>query len=51
MHMVINGVTTLLTVLYPLAVYFGVNYFEPWKIAGMLMVWLLIKRATRFVLK
>lgn len=33
----------MLTVLYPLAVYFGINYFEPWKIAGILLVFLIIK--------
>ena len=48
MRLVINRVTALLTVLYPLAVYFGVNYFEPWKLAAILMILLLIKLATRY---
>ena len=34
--------------LYPLAVYFGINYFEPRKIAGILIVLLLIKLATSY---
>ena len=45
MRIFVNGVTALLTVLYPLVVYFGINYFEPWKIAAILMVLLLIKLA------
>ena len=45
MRIFINGVTAMLTVLYPLAVYFGINYFEPWKLAGILMVLLFIKLA------
>lgn len=38
----------MLTVLYPLAVYFGIKYFEPWKIAGILIVFLMIKLATSY---
>ena len=34
--------------LYPLAVYFGSHYFEPWKLAGLLMVLLLVKLATHY---
>lgn len=45
MRILINGVTAMLTLLYPLAVYFGIHYFEPWKLAGILMVLLLIKLA------
>ena len=48
MRIFINGATAILTLLYPLAVYFGMNYFEPWKIAGILMVLLLIKLATSY---
>ena len=38
----------MLTVLYPLAVYFGINYLEPWKLAGILMVLLVIKLAISY---
>jgi uncharacterized membrane protein len=48
MRHLINSVTGLLTVLYPLAVYFGINHFEPRKIAGILIVLLLIKLATSY---
>jgi uncharacterized membrane protein len=48
MRIFINGVTGLLTVFYPFAVYFGINYFEPWKIAGILIVLLLIKLAISY---
>lgn len=48
MRIFINGVTATITVLYPLLVYFGINYFEPWKIAGILIVLLLIKLATSY---
>jgi uncharacterized membrane protein len=48
MRIVINGFTGLLTLLYPWAVHFGINYVEPWKIAGILIVLLLIKLATSY---
>ena len=48
MRLFINGVTAMLTLFYPIAVYFGVNYLEPWKIAGILIVLLLIKLATGY---
>ena len=48
MRIFISGVTGLLTLLYPWAVYFGINYFEPWKIAGILIVLLLIKLVTSY---
>lgn len=38
----------MVTMLYPLAVYFGSNYFEPWKIAVGLIVLLIIKLATTY---
>ncbi len=38
----------MVTALYPLAVYFGSNYFEPWKIAAVLIVLLIIKLATAY---
>jgi uncharacterized membrane protein len=48
MRLFINGVTAMLTLFYPLAVYFGINHFEPWKIAVILMVLLLIKLAASY---
>ena len=48
MRIFIVGVTAMLSVLYPFAVYFGSNYFEPWKIAGILIVLLIIKLATSY---
>ena len=48
MRLFISGITALLTVLYPLAVYFGIHYFEPWKLSGILMVLLLIKLAAGY---
>ena len=48
MRIFINGITGLLAVFYPLAVYFGINYFEPWKIAGILIVLLVIKLAISY---
>ena len=48
MRIILNGVTAMLTMLYPLAVYFGINYFEPWKIAGILIALLLIKLVTSY---
>lgn len=38
----------MLTLLYPMAVYFASNYFEPWKIAGILIMVLLVKLATGY---
>ncbi|WP_019867176.1 COG4648 family protein [Methylovulum miyakonense] len=43
MHMMINGLIGLLTMLYPFAVYFGTQYLEPWKIAAVLFVLLGIR--------
>jgi uncharacterized membrane protein len=48
MRILINCMTALVTVLYPLAVYFGSNYLEAWKIAGGLIVLLIIKLATTY---
>jgi uncharacterized membrane protein len=48
MRLFISRVTGLLTVLFPLAVYFGINYFEPWKLAGMLIVLLVFKLAVSY---
>jgi uncharacterized membrane protein len=33
----------VLTILYPFAVFFGIRHFEPWKIAGLLIVLLALK--------
>jgi uncharacterized membrane protein len=48
MRILINVVTVIFTVFYPLALYFGTNYFEPWKIAGILIVLLVIKLVTSY---
>ena len=48
MRIFINGITAILVVLYPLAVYFGANHFQPWKIAAILMVLLGIRLATSY---
>jgi uncharacterized membrane protein len=37
MKLFLNGVIGLLTLLYPFAVYFGIKYFEPWKLACLLV--------------
>ncbi|MGJ0486094.1 MAG: hypothetical protein ACR65R_16390 [Methylomicrobium sp.] len=36
----------LLTVAYPFAVYFGIRYFEPWKIAAVLIVAITLRQAS-----
>lgn len=38
MRIMINSVIGLLTMFYPFAVYFGTQYLEPWKIAGILVM-------------
>ncbi|MDD5578979.1 MAG: hypothetical protein PHY16_06825 [Methylobacter sp.] len=48
MRIFINGVTGLLTLLYPLAVYFGINYLEPRQIAAMLIILLLIRLSASY---
>jgi len=48
MRFFINGLIAVLTTLYPLVVYLGINYFEPWKIAGVLIVLLILKLATSY---
>ncbi|MEQ1530447.1 MAG: hypothetical protein ABL925_14120 [Methylococcales bacterium] len=45
MRVLVNSVIGLATLLYPLAVYFGSRYFEPWKIAAILIVLLLVRLA------
>jgi uncharacterized membrane protein len=48
MRFLINGITVIFSLLYPLALYFGANYFEPWKIAGLLIALLVIKLAASY---
>jgi uncharacterized membrane protein len=43
MQVMINGIIGLLTLLYPFVVYFGAQYLEPWKIAGLLVILLGIR--------
>ncbi len=43
MRIMINSVIGLLTLLYPFAVYFGIRYLEPWKMASILVVLLSIR--------
>ena len=43
MRLFVNGVTGLSMLLYPLAVFFGSRYVEPWKMAVILIVLLLVK--------
>jgi uncharacterized membrane protein len=45
MRILLNTVIGLLTLLYPLAVYFGIRHFEPWMIAVLLIVLLALKLA------
>jgi uncharacterized membrane protein len=43
MQLIINGIIGLLTLLYPFVVYFGTQYLEPWKIAGILVILMSIR--------
>ncbi|WP_305909470.1 hypothetical protein Q9L42_005290 [Methylomarinum sp. Ch1-1] len=43
MRRLTNGVIAALTLLYPLAVYFGIRYIEPWQIAAALASLLLLR--------
>jgi len=47
----INGVIGLLTLLYPFVVYFGTQYLEPWKIAGLLVILLVIRLIASIAVK
>ena len=42
----INGTIGLLVLFYPVGVYFGSRYFEPWKIAAVLLMLLVGRLAT-----
>jgi uncharacterized membrane protein len=48
MQLLVNAVLGLSTFLYPLAVYFGSQYLEPWKIAALLIVLLLVRLAVTY---
>lgn len=48
MRLLVNGVMGLSTLLYPLAVFFGSQYFEPWKMAALLIVLLLVRLAASY---
>jgi uncharacterized membrane protein len=39
----LSALIALITLLYPLAVYFGIRYFQPWQIAGSLIALLAIR--------
>ena len=51
MRWFVTGVMGLSTLLYPLVVFFGSHYFEPWKIAALLIVLLLVRLAASYSLK
>jgi uncharacterized membrane protein len=51
MGLFLNSVIGLTTLLYPLAVYFGSSYFEPWKLACLLVALLLIRLTASVVKK
>lgn len=48
MRLLANSMMGLSTLLYPVAVFFGSNYFEPWKIAALLIVLLLVRLAAGY---
>ncbi len=43
MALLINGVLGVLIILYPIAVYFGIQYMQPWKISALLLFILCIR--------
>ena len=51
MRIIINSLIGLMTMLYPLAVYFGTQYLEPWKIAVVLIVLLGIRLLASYSVK
>lgn len=48
MRGLVNGVLGLATLSYPLAVFFGSRYFEPWKLAAILIALLLVRLAASY---
>lgn len=51
MRLLVTGMMGLSTLLYPLVVFFGRDYFEPWKIAAILIVLLLVRLAASYSIK
>jgi uncharacterized membrane protein len=51
MRTIINSLIGLLTMLYPFAVYFGIRYLEPWKIASILVALLSIRLIASYAIK
>lgn len=49
MRKFVNGAIGALTLLYPLAVYYGVQSLEPWQIAAILALLLIVRLSTRRV--
>lgn len=45
MRLLANGILSVLTLLYPLAIFYGNQFLEPWKIAAILIVLLAIRLA------
>ncbi len=43
MRILLNSIVGIITLLYPFAVYFGIQYLEPWKIAAMLVAVLALR--------
>ena len=43
MRFFLNGIAGIATLLYPLAVWLGSHYFEPWQMAGLLLIALLLR--------
>lgn len=43
MRILLNSIVGVITLLYPFAVYFGIQYFQPWLIAALLVVMLALR--------
>jgi uncharacterized membrane protein len=43
MRILLNSIVGIMTLLYPLAVYYGIQYLESWKIAALLVVILALR--------
>jgi uncharacterized membrane protein len=43
MRLLLNITVALLTLFYPIAIYFGIQHFEPWKIASVLLFFLTLR--------
>jgi uncharacterized membrane protein len=48
MRLLANSMIGLSILLYPVAVFFGGRHFEPWKIAGLLIVLLMVRLAAGY---